>query len=147
MESSKVNNFVIETIAKYFPEIKKGEVKIHYIYKSDFYMAMSWWITHYVLVIDKSTLKFSESAFKGCLAHELSHIIDFKKSNIITRFKKAFASTENTEEERAADLEVINRGLGKELLQFHEEHNKLYKSYKETEGLTKREIKRILKPR
>lgn len=39
---------------------------------------------------------------------------------------------------------VIEKGLGHELLQFHREHEKKYKKYKASEGLTKNEIKSIL---
>lgn len=37
----------------------------------------------------------------------------------------------------------MQRGLGNEMLQFHNERNKKYKSYKRSQGLTRSEIKKL----
>jgi hypothetical protein len=39
----------------------------------------------------------------------------------------------------------VKKGLGKELLQFHSEHNRNCKSFKASEGLAKYEIKKLMK--
>lgn len=110
----------------------------------DYYMAAGWFF-RYRLFIDKSALKFSEDAFKGCLGHELAHMLQMKEKGFINRFLFRYRERNITEEERDADLRTIKRGLGSELLKFHTEHNKRYKSYKKSEGLTREEIKRLLK--
>jgi hypothetical protein len=68
--------------------------------------------------------------------------------NVFKRIKEVFTRKSKAEkaiEERMTDLSVIKQGLGQELLRFHEEYNREYKSYKKHEGLTKWEIKKILK--
>lgn len=47
--------------------------------------------------------------------------------------------------ERRADMLVVERGLGTDLLQFHKEHNREYKPYRANEGLTTGEIRKLLK--
>ena len=133
-----------ELLANHFPEIKVGRVKFEFVKKQDYYMAVAI-LHHYYIKIDKSALKFSEKAFIGCLAHELAHIVIASKRNFLRKLIGLFIqSFGETKEERSADLIVVNKGLGEELLQFHAEHNKKYKAYKPNEGLTKKEIKNLL---
>ncbi|HWV72878.1 MAG TPA: hypothetical protein VN040_14215 [Pseudosphingobacterium sp.] len=133
-------------LAEHFPEIQKKRIKVHFVVKKDYYMAVNWIFFRYNLYIDKLALDFSETAFKGCAAHELAHIVEMSSHNFFARIMHIFFSKEDTAEERTADYFIVSdKGLGKELLQFHVEHNKVYKSYKSAEGLTSYEIKRIMK--
>ena len=130
-----------------FPELKAKPIKFSFVSGKgyDFYMAVKYIFFYPRIIIEKEILTFSKNAFCGCLAHELAHItIDAQKS-IFRRFLNVFISDPNSPtEERLADLLLIERGLGTALIQFHTEHEKEYKRYKLSEGLTKREIKVIL---
>jgi predicted metal-dependent peptidase len=98
------------------------------------------------LYIDKASLNFSINAFTGLLAHELSHIVLDGKKTFFSRIRDRYPNRQNKSElERATDLLVIEKGLGEQLLQFHREHAIEYKHYKSSEGLTKHEIKMVLK--
>ena len=140
MSETKAENIIYTTASDYFPEIKVSRLRVDFVKGKDYYMAVAI-LFLYHLKIDKLSLKLSKSAFRGCVGHELAHIVLHQKTNI---FKRIFTGNE-TREERETDLLVIEKGLGPDLLQFHIEHNKKFKSYKADEGLTKKEIKKILK--
>lgn len=72
MQQSEAIKLVREMIKHHFQEAGKG-VHIRFVKKKDFYMAVNWNILGYRLFIDKAALNFTEPAFKGCLAHELSY--------------------------------------------------------------------------
>lgn len=42
--------------------------------RQDYYMFVSWHLS-----IDKATLRFSPTAFRGCLVHELAHIVQHRE--------------------------------------------------------------------
>ena len=90
-----------------------------------------------VIHIHKSALKMPEAAFIGCLAHELEHIADIYAS-------KVYFGAPSTSE-REIDSRVIQRGLGEELLALVTHHDSIYEKYEKEDGLTKKEIKKILK--
>ena len=111
-------------------------------------MAVRWLVFEYRIYIEKEILQFSEEAFSVCIAHELAHIvIETKKFFLCDFWQFLTLSKVNSDEERKADILVIERGLGKALLQFHKEHGKEYKSYNASEGMTKREIKKYIESR
>lgn len=146
MDKKRALSILQEMLVQHFQEIQKKTIKVHFVEKEDYYMAIDWNFLGYNLYIDKLALNFSEAAFKGCLGHELAHIVDLSSRNFFDKIRSMFFNKEDTSEERAADYFIVSKkGLGKELLQFHTEHNKMYKSYKNSEGLTKYEIKKIMK--
>lgn len=127
-----------------YPEIRLRSVKVKFVEKRDYYMASQWQIFRTLLFIDKSILKYSETAFKGCLAHELAHVLE--NNNLLFKILTFRAkSLSEVEAERKADTIAVQRGFGTHLLQFHEEHNKKHKKYKASEGLTPKEIKVLLR--
>jgi hypothetical protein len=133
-----------QVLQERFPELRQTPLKILFTKKADYYMAISWRIFRYHLYIDQEILLGSRSAFTGCLAHELAHIVLSKQKGFFWKLASVFLIGENAAEERAADHLAIVRGLGEDLLQFHREHNRKYKSYRSDEGLTKHEIKKLL---
>jgi hypothetical protein len=143
MTQSEALQIIHQTVSEYFPEIKSDALTIKFVKNKDYYMAVNSIFLHQIF-IDKSALKLSMQAFRGCLAHELAHIVLTPKRGFFQNLLSVF---NDTKEERETDLFVIERGLGFDLLQFHKEHNKIYKSYKADEGLTKKEIIAILKAR
>jgi hypothetical protein len=148
MDQEKAKAVINNVICTNFKVLANTRIMFVFVRGSDYYMAVQSKIFYYSLFIDAEILNFSEPAFKGCLGHELVHILEMEKLNVFKRLKEIFtlkSKAEHEEEERKTDLLVIQHGLGKELLRFHEEHNREYKSYKKNEGLTKWEIKKILR--
>jgi hypothetical protein len=146
-EAIHISNNLISTS---FPEL--GHKRIRYRFVAgrhfDYYMAVRWVVFEYRIYLEKEILQFSSEAFTGCMAHELAHIIKSIKKPLLVDFWEFLTRSKNeNSEERDADILVVERGLGKALLQFHQEHGKNYKSYIASEGLTKREIKKLLKGR
>jgi hypothetical protein len=148
MNQETANTVIKQVICTNFKNLTNTRIKSVFEKGSDYYMAVQWKFFYYILFIDSEILNFSEPAFKGCLGHELVHILEMEKLNVFRRLKEVFirkSKAEKALEERRTDLSVLQHGLGKELLRFHEEHNREYKSYKKHEGLTKWEIKKILR--
>ena len=136
-------------IANNFPELASKRIKYVFVAGKEhgYYMAVQWLIIGYRIYIEKRILKFSPEAFTGCLAHELAHLVLDSRESLWGRLWAIATgkSSDETAEERNADLLAIDRGFGKALLQFHQEHDKKYVAYNASEGMTKREIKKMLK--
>ncbi len=105
----------------------------------------------YYIDVDIVMRKASLAAIEGGLAHELAHISIDQSMDDASRFLDDLAYEFNeeyqTNDERKTDLLVIKRGYGIQLLKFFKFYNKRYKPYTKEDGLTKREIKEILKQR
>jgi hypothetical protein len=98
------------------------------------------------IFIDTKILKAPDEVIAGGLAHEFSHIT--RDNNLLTGLKDILYTNKlRPNDERMTDLDVINRGLGPELYALTKYIDKRYKSIKHEEGLTKKEIRRILKLR
>lgn len=124
-----------------FPEVSFSKKRVFFSKKKeDFYMAML--IFPRLLIIDKSTLKFPVDAFKGCLAHEFAHISIIKRLSLFEKVTYFFGILDK---ERSVDLLVLEKGLGNELLAFHNFHEKKFRKYNKKDGLTRKEIEKILK--
>lgn len=95
-----------------------------------------------IYVSEKDWKKMPKKARLGLLAHELSHIELDLKRNI---FKRLLSYFKNTLEEREVDMHVIKKGCGKYLLAFIEYHDEHYEEYNQNDGLTKKEIKELIK--
>lgn len=98
------------------------------------------------ILVSTDCSKLNNRALIGVLAHELVHVIDYQKSPIKDLLRRFFYNIPSyrTKHERRIDLEVIQRGFGEYLLEFLEYHDKYYKKYNETDGLTKNEVKKLL---
>lgn len=90
----------------------------------------------------------------GLIAHELAHIVDYQKLNLIQLFEVAVnyhQSGFRRKLERHTDLEVIRRGLGWQLYEwaryamFESSAGQAYKEFKKRYYLRPKEIMRILK--
>ncbi len=143
MQQKNARHIIRQTISQHFPELKIKIIRIIFRKGKDYYMRVGFLCWTYWLFIDEDSLQFSETAFKGCLAHELIHI---KHHGFTALLKWLLSLTKETEIERETDrLVITEKGMGKELLQFHREHNKNYRAYKPADGLTTREIKQLIK--
>lgn len=98
------------------------------------------------ILVSTDCSKLNNRALIGVLAHELVHVIDYQKSPIKDLLRRFFYNIPSyrTKHERRIDLEVIQRGFGEYLLEFLEYHDKYYKKYNETDGLTKNEVRKLL---
>ena len=103
------------------------------------------------------TISFSKKDYKqmttdqirGVLSHELSHILhEINQGSITTYFNNILymlSAKFKTKEERIVDKLVIDRGCGRYLLELIKYNDKHYDKYTESDGLTKKEVKKILK--
>ena len=100
--------------------------------------------------VDKSLKKAPEKVVKGGLAHEAAHIYRDYKRNVFSRALDSVRyavdiKKQETRNEREADMLVVKRGYGEELLAFLKYHDKRRKKHKKKDGLTVKELKKILK--
>lgn len=98
----KAFDILDELLRRNFPEIKKRNLKLAFVKKQDYYMVVSWCITHFRIAIDNEIRKFSDVAFAGCLAYELAHVCDLQESNIPRRAVRLFVFSESEEKEKGA---------------------------------------------
>jgi hypothetical protein len=126
-----------------FPEINPKWVRLRFVAKTSFYMSTKCNVFWHDLFIDKSILKFSEAGFKGCLADELSYIAE-RSGQLMKFLTFRLKRVTETDRERSEDLMAVRRGFGNELLEFHRLHNKKYKKFNSSEGLTPREIRELM---
>jgi len=146
MDRNRAIKLIKELSEKYFPELGNEPHRVYFVSKVDYYMAVRWKIISYHLYINNQSLKFSEPAFKGCLAHELAHIKMDKELSFWKRVTIRFLNHDETQIERSADNIVVEKELGAELLQFHQNLKKMgYKAYNSSEGLTPKEIRNRLR--
>jgi hypothetical protein len=122
-----------------FPELRYHIIMLRFIKTKHFFMATSGFLFIHIIFIDKRLKKCTDDVVTGIMAHELVHISQdsFWKDLL---YRKSI-----TDMERATDMQVIKRGYGKQLLAFIQYHNKIYKKYKKADGLTEKEIIKILK--
>ncbi len=98
------------------------------------------------ILVSTDCSKLNNEALIGVLAHELVHVLEYQESPIKDFLRRFLYNIPyyRTKIERRIDLEVIHRGFGEYLLKFLEYHDKHYKRYNETDGLTKKEVKKLL---
>lgn len=137
-------------INNHFPTLKKE--KIYFLFhkeKDSFAYTIGLPYIGYRLYFSKKDYKkMTSNQIKGVLSHELSHIIyDKKRGLLITYFGNIFYrfnSKSLTKEERKVDKIAIEHGCAKYLIDFYTYHDKKYKKYKKKDGLTKKEIRKII---
>lgn len=83
----------------------------------------------YTIEYTKVCKKFSKDALVGCIAHELAHIVKSVKMNRATWFlhlwRYTIDSNYEDKDEYETDKLTIERGFGKQLLQFTVECDQL----------------------
>lgn len=126
MDNTSFKQLLKDVIRSSFPEIKRTPVVI-FVDRDDLFMGVTKVFGIFILAVDKEALKMPEDAIKGCLAHELCHVANWKEQS-----------------EREIDRMVINKGFAQELHAFLKWHDARYKSYKKKDGLTRKEVKKFL---
>lgn len=120
-----IGEIVRDVKAKHFPHLPR--TFILFKKRQDYYMSIRVLPFGFSLLeVDCYCMKFDRTILEALVCHEFGHF-DFWDS------------------EREADLTVIRCGYGEGLRKFHKQHNKEFKSYKKHEGLTLKEIEKIIK--
>lgn len=137
-----------EIIKEGFPELSNLEISLKMIKSKEEFMSFNKYFWSYSIEVDKSFLKAPSRVIKGCMAHELAHLLITHKNNpLINGFDNLFYKSSETYrkwDERRTDRLVIDRGYGGHLINFLEWTNKRYEEYNEHDGLTIGEIRTIL---
>lgn len=139
---NRINSALEFLIEKSFKNVNRKLISLEIKKVDSYFMAT---INNKILVSTDCS-KLNKKALIGVLAHELVHVLEYQKSprkDLLRRFLYNIPSY-RTELERSIDLEVIQRGFGECLLEFLEYHDKHYKKYNETDGLTKKEVTKLL---
>ena len=139
---------VFNEIKKSFPEINS---KIKPFNKKSFMWSSPITGNIYYNKEQVKNIKFSRTALKGALAHELSHQIGYKEMNFIARllFKLRYQNFDFKRKiERQADTIAAKRGFGRELIQLlkeseHKFERKRFLKIKKTH-LSVDEIKQLM---
>lgn len=156
-----------------FPDLSGMHFLIGVVNNSDSMIIQGVLGYSYYFDVDKIMKKASDSAIYGCFAHEMAHIfIDSTLSpikNIYDTFacnlgRKYTCKTEKlysfeklvnntlykqfqpyySKVEREADLLVLKRGAGEQLLDLVKFQNKHFKNYTSTVGLSEKELVDLL---
>lgn len=124
-------------------------ISVEYVKSKDAYFSYERNERKYHIEADKKMKKAPLEVVEGGLAHELAHIERDSKLGFFERredIRKYNDSAEyRKEDERETDMLVIQKGYGKQLLEFIKYHNKRRRKYKKKDGLTKKEIKKLIK--
>jgi len=134
-----------------FPKLSNTEIHLAFVSHKSFIAAtrLSTPFKPYEIRLNLDDVKkMGEFELTGVLAHELVHIDEWNKLFFIQKIFHLYQSKDEkfvTKDERDTDLKVIGLGYGQQLLAFQQYHDKYYKAYKSGDGLTKKEIREILK--
>jgi hypothetical protein len=136
-----------DVIAKSFPELKTEEIQVKYE-RMDSLMAYTPENEGFTISVDFTLKKAPKGVLEGGFAHECGHLIDELRlpkntlkcdGNLYKKFKRY-----KILDERNTDLEVILRGYGKQLLAFKEYAEHLGYPYFKEDGLSIREVKKLI---
>lgn len=139
---NKINTALDYLVEKSFTNLKRETILIE-IRKGDSYFMYT--IINKIFVSSDCS-ELNNKALIGVLAHELVHLSDYHENPVKDFFRKLLYNFPyfRTKLERRIDLEVIHRGFGEYLLEFLKYHDRYYKKYSKTDGLTTEEVKKIL---
>lgn len=126
MTPSEIRDLVKSTKKEVFPRIKSVFVVFRYR-KSDFFMSVVDFPLLAIIFVHKSVFQMNQLAIKGCILHELAHVAYPKL------------------DERNIDRKVVELGYAKELYELVKHHDSERKAYTKEDGLTKRELKKLVK--
>jgi len=102
-----------------------------------------------IYISKKDYKKLNKEQAFGVLSHELAHIL-FESTKgflriVYINLRMKLSSKYLTWVEREVDSLVIAKGCGIYLMRFMEYHDDKYKKYNKSDGLTKKEIRNLLK--
>lgn len=147
----KANTILDSLINKHFKELKSVLITIEKEKSNDSIAAVSMQVykKQFVIFIDNDFSKLSINAKQACLVHELCHIRDFMRRNIFSILYDTIMCDISkkylTKIERNIDMQCVELGYAQGLLELVKFHDNIYENYDEKDGLTKKELKKILK--
>ena len=150
MSSDNLEGLVDEIIENAFPELRGKHIRLEWKKLDDAFMQYGTFTDNdgfYIEVSDE--LKTAPRAvLEGGLAHELSHMIEDLKMQPGQRLRDriAYKISQRYEalDERNTDVEIVIRGYGQQLLEFLEFTEKLGSEHSQVDGLSIRELRRLL---
>lgn len=136
----------------YFQELKRVSIYFKLTKQKDSFASMIQLpFKNYIIYFSKKDYdKMNSNQIKGVLAHELAHIYDNEKRGFFKSLKETitylfFDRSKLAVMERRVDMIAIDKGCGEYLLSFMKYHDKRYKKYNKNDGLTKKEIKKLIR--
>jgi hypothetical protein len=144
-----IQSYIEELVNNGFNELNDLKITSSYMDSFDAYAEYSMiGREEYHISLDKKLEKAKPEVIKGVLAHELAHILDDEclgtLASDLRDIMYFFNPKIRTYIERKTDMAVLKRGYGPELLAFVKYHDKRRKKYTFEDGLTKKEIKKLL---
>lgn len=146
---SKLNKILDDIIKSKYPELLGEDIRIEFVDLDDSLMEYGSLTNEgFFIDVDKKLKEADDIIIIGGIAHELSHIaIELsigKKMSFKDLIAYKISKRYKTLDERNTDLDVILRGLGKELYQFMKFSSKIGYDYYKEDGLSLREIELLL---
>ncbi len=146
---ANIDHYISKIVNDGFPELKNITITAKYKKLKNSFMQVEYESeTEYIIQIDTSLEGVNKDIMLGGIAHEIAHVFRNVCSNflgtIISGVMYRISSKYRTRDERETDLLVVERGFGKQLLAFLKYNDKYYYAYTESDGLTVKELKKIL---
>lgn len=123
----KVQKLVGEVVEKSYPELKNAKIEVKtFASESDYFrsqFSFSRFLTfrqmHYIVFVNRQVFEKNAppEGVRSIIAHELAHVLYFKKHNRFELLGLVSLSSKNftRQFERKADLEAVSRGYGEGL--------------------------------
>lgn len=141
----KIKNRIVR---KAFPELKNIDIPVKYVKLKEPLFEYGEIGQGYFVNVNTVMRKAPLSTIEGGLAHELVHITEELKlpSPLRKKYEQLYGSYKRYRiiSERNADLEVILRGYGSQLLSCHKYRRKIGRPDYDDNGLSINELKTIL---
>jgi hypothetical protein len=150
MKKSHLIPLAEEMISNSFPALRGMTIRLKVLETGKYVMAVLVEGKKIHLDVSRDDIaRMQRSAVRGVLAHELCHAEEDRRYGpvlgaLFDSLCEHFPSLE-TRRERRMDMAAIRKGYGNELLAFQRYHDRHYKSYKQTDGLTVKEIEEALR--
>lgn len=142
------DRYVFEIVVKGFPELSKVMINTCYSKLEDAYFEYDKVKRGYKIKIDTSLRGRKRDVLVGGLAHEIAHIkrdVGFGPFLFLDELLYDLSTKYESWTERKTYLLVVQRGLGRELLEFVKWANRRGEEYTKEDGLTQKELELLLK--
>lgn len=147
MDCDEVSGLCDELIAKSFPTLQPLQITIH-LEKNDSCLARVHFPYRKIWLSKWDVERMGVLAMTGVLAHELMYMEVARGFHWLIQlfniFAVGFSARLRAAEERRIDTLVVKRGYGAELLASCTYHDRYYKAYGDSDGLTIREISKLM---
>lgn len=146
---NNLHGIIAEIIPVHFQELERIPISSTYRHLPEAYLEFTRHdCRNYHIDVDNSLRRASKQVLIGGIAHELAHIsAEVRMGNVLSLFDwmlYACSSRYQAWDERRTDLQVVEHGLGRELLDFMEFADAHREKYDYRDGLTTEELKQML---